>query len=395
MANFEALLSHLRRRTSGQDLIRPIDGLRFFAIATVVAYHANISACRAKFPGISDGQLAERMSDSLVTLVLNQGNIGVPIFFAISGFILGLPFARHSMQGSPQVPLGSYFERRLSRLELPYLISLGIAYAGHCLTGFWPSFSHVLASALYVHMFIFGTPSTINPISWSLEIEVQFYCVAPLLAGVFAVTHRQIRYLIYLALMTPSIIMRSIFDLDLQQIHLDQTLLGYGFYFVVGFLALELYMDGTLALHKKRHFALDLVGGLSVVTLLWPYEIPKLLAAIVFVPACLGLFLAAFRGVIFNAFFSSELIVVIGGMCYSIYLLHYGVMFALTRFIGQELVLPGGLWATTLVFLVVIVPASIGPCVAFFALVERPCMRRNWHRDLYASLRAKLGDRGV
>ena len=124
------LLSHLRRRTSGQELIRPIDGLRFFAIATVVAYHANISACRAKFPGISDDDLASKMSDSFLTVLLNRGNIGVPIFFAISGFILGLPFARHWMQGASRVNLGSYFERRLSRLEPPYLIALGVAYVG-------------------------------------------------------------------------------------------------------------------------------------------------------------------------------------------------------------------------------------------------------------------------
>lgn len=148
MVNLQTILNHLRRRTSGQELIRPIDGLRFFAIATVVAYHANISACRAKYPGISDGDLAERMSDSLLPFVLNQGIVGVPIFFAISGFILGLPFARHCLQGAPQVQLGAYFERRLSRLELPYLISLGITFIGQYLTGVRPDLSHLLASAL-------------------------------------------------------------------------------------------------------------------------------------------------------------------------------------------------------------------------------------------------------
>ena len=149
-------------------------------------------------------------------------------------------------------------------------------------------------------------------------------------------------------------------------------------------------MCGALASDKPKRYTFDLIGGLSVVVLLRPSEVPKLLSAIVFVPACLGLFVAAFRGVLFSSFFSSEFVVVVGGMWYSIYLLHYGVMVALTRFIGQELVLPGGLWLTTTLFLAVVVPASIAPCIAFFALVERPCMKRNWHRDLYSRLRAKL-----
>lgn len=136
MASLASLLDHFRPKR--QNLIRPIDGLRFFAIVTVVAYHANISACRTKFPGITDDELAEKMSDSLLTTLLNRGNIGVPIFFAISGFILGLPLARHYMQGSPRASLGSYFERRLSRLELPYLIALGIATVGQILSGLRP-----------------------------------------------------------------------------------------------------------------------------------------------------------------------------------------------------------------------------------------------------------------
>lgn len=245
-----------------------------------------------------------------------------------------------------------------------------------------------------MHMFAFGTHSTINPVSWSLEIEVQFYCVAPLLGGVFAIPDRRLRGLVYLAMMIPSIVLRSVFDQDLKQIHLDQTLLGYGFYFIVGFLALELFMSGALDSNEPRRCAIDVIGALSVAVLLWPFEMPKVFSAIAFAPACLGLFVAAFRGVMFGTFFSSEFVVVIGGMCYSIYLLHYGAMIAMTRLVGQELVMPGGLWLTTLLFLIVIAPLSIAPCVAFFAIVEGPCMRRNWHRDLYARLRAKLYSRG-
>ena len=49
---------------------------------------------------------------------------GVELFFAISGFILGIPFASHYLRGVPRVNLRRYFIRRLTRLEPPYIINL-------------------------------------------------------------------------------------------------------------------------------------------------------------------------------------------------------------------------------------------------------------------------------
>jgi peptidoglycan/LPS O-acetylase OafA/YrhL len=127
-----------------------------------------------------------------------------------------------------------------------------------------------------------------------------------------------------------------------------------------------------------------------MMVLLWPTEMPKLACAIAFIPACIGLFVAAFRGVILGWFFSNEYVVVLGGMCYSIYLLHYAAMVFLAKSLGAYLVLPGPLWVTTLAFLGLLVPLSIAPCVVFFAFIERPCMNRDWHRRLGSRLWSRL-----
>ena len=388
----ERILNLLGRVTSGQRLIPEIDGLRFFAIATVVAYHANILACRTVNPGTEDSSLKEAMSASVFTEVLARGNIGVPIFFAISGFILALPFARHyRIKDAPRVRLRPYFERRLSRLEVPYLAALGLAFVVKVISGGGWAWSHLIASALYVHMIVFGEHSTINPVAWSLEIEVCFYCIAPALAYVFALPSMAVRITLMLVLMAPSIVMRTLLDEELARIHLDQTILGYGFYFLVGFIALELFMSRYFA-RSRGGIAFDLAGVIAMAALLWPGDQTKLQAALVFVPACLALFAAAFRGLYLHAFFTNPWVVVFGGMCYSIYLLHYGFMIFATKAIGKFLVVSEQEWLVTVVFLMIIVPISVAPCIAFYLLVEKPCMQRGWYGRFVARVKRVISD---
>ena len=382
------LIQLLGRVTSGQRLIPEIDGLRLFAILTVVAYHANIQACRTFNPGINDASLADAMKFSIFNQVLARGNVGVPVFFAISGFILALPFARyHRINGSPPVQLRSYFLRRLSRLEVPYLVALAIMFVAGAVAGKGWVWGHLVASALYVHMFVFGQFSTINPVLWSLEIEVCFYCIAPVLTTVFSLRSMKTRLAIIAAMMVPSIIMRSYFDNDLSRVHLDMTILGYGFYFLTGFLALELYLSGYL-IRGRGGAIFDLLGLIGIIGLLWPGELSKFLNALVFVPSCLALFLAAFRGVLLRSFFTNVWVVIIGGMCYSIYLLHYGIMILVTKEIGQFLVISNQEWFVTVIFLLIMVPVSVAPCVGFFLLVEKPCMKREWFPNLVAKFRS-------
>jgi peptidoglycan/LPS O-acetylase OafA/YrhL len=159
-----------------------IDGLRCVAVCSVVLYHLG-------------GFLGWRIAE--------HGYRGVNLFYVISGFILGLPFASHYLQQKPPVKLRSYFLRRLARLEPPYLLSLLICFGGlvwlqgrdgrELLPG-------LAASAGYVHSLWFGAQSAINPVTWSLEVEVQFYCLAPLLAGIFALRPKRLRRAVLLAL---------------------------------------------------------------------------------------------------------------------------------------------------------------------------------------------------
>ena len=46
---------------------------------------------------------------------------------------------------------------------------------------------HFFASLFYAHGLVYGSWSEINAVTWSLEIEVQFYILAPLLCRVFSI----------------------------------------------------------------------------------------------------------------------------------------------------------------------------------------------------------------
>src|SRR5205807_233343 len=117
--------------------------------------------------------------------VMRYGWAGVQLFFAISGFILALPFAAHRLLGEKPVDLGKYFRRRLTRLEPPYILSLLGTFAFGLLISHQLSWAangkHLLASLVYMHNLAFGHESYISTVAWTLEIEVQFYCLVPLL----------------------------------------------------------------------------------------------------------------------------------------------------------------------------------------------------------------------
>ena len=91
---------------------------------------------------------------------------------------------------------GRFFLRRLTRLEPPYLFNLLCL----CLFGFlvgtasFPDrLTNLLAGICYQHNQVFGAYNLINPAAWSLEVEFQFYLLAPILMMVFMIRRPWLR----------------------------------------------------------------------------------------------------------------------------------------------------------------------------------------------------------
>ena len=144
-----------RRITTSGKFVPEIDGLRFVAVASVVLYHLH-------------GFLPDGGIHVPARAAISHGYRGVNLFYVISGFVLGLPFALHRFTQAPPVSLKAYYARRLTRLEPPYLLNLCLCFAMAVLAqGANPRslLPHLAASMLYLHNLIYGVPSTINPVA--------------------------------------------------------------------------------------------------------------------------------------------------------------------------------------------------------------------------------------
>lgn len=345
----------LTRITSTGNFIPEIDGLRFIAILSVVSFHIYEYA-NTKLGTSSFGLLGD---------MLHNGQRGVPLFFVISGFILGRPFAEHYLRGREAPKPKDYFVRRLTRLEPPYLIALLAVFFGLSFFVGHREVLHLLASMGYAHNLFYGSPNPFYSLTWSLEVEVQFYCLIPLIAGIYKCSRSLRRSVLLMAMFAGVINLLPIPS------RIPLSILGWGQCFAAGLLLADLYVDRWNA---KQHWGFDL---LSVV--LWPtvFILSDGLSWLLLPSISLCLYVAAFRSFLFRRLFTFGPIVIIGGMCYSIYLVHYAPISLIGHYLRTPIIF-------TLVSIAVIGAVSL----AFFLLIERPCMKKNWPALLMQRRRA-------
>jgi peptidoglycan/LPS O-acetylase OafA/YrhL len=363
--------SLVRKTTSGR-FIPEIDGLRFVAITSVVVFHLSGYLVAKSIQG-------ESASHTLAAILVSTGHCGVQLFFIISGFILALPWLE---SGRPR-NIGPYFLRRLTRLEPPYFVSLvGLMCAFYITKYPRPEglLRHFLASAAYLHSTVFASFNPANCVTWSLEVEIQFYALLPVLAYFVFPATRWVRR----GILSGLVLGACIVSYEVREFpRLNLSLLGCSAYFFMGILLADLDRDRRLV---SRSAAWDVLGifGFALVPLadLWWREaiFPPVLLALA------SIFVATLRGRLISGLLSKRLLVTIGGMCYSIYLLHYPLISFIGRHsfvVGESLPYPSYLAIQLGIVVLLMLPIVL----AFFLLIERPCMDRDWPKKLYLTMR--------
>lgn len=373
------LVSKASRDTTSGQFIAEIDGLRFIAIFSVILFHLNwfITSKTGRAEG----------SDFL-TEFLSHGYIGVQLFFVISGFVIALPFAKGHLLNGRRPNLQQYLFRRLTRLEPPYIVNLLFRFAFLPLATadtFADLFPHLLASVGYLHNIIYGSMSKINFVAWSLEIELQFYLLAPIVTSAFMIRSKRARRTLFVALII-------VFPLIAHALsgfpRVNLTIISAAQYFLTGFLLVDIYLTEWDQNPAKTWYwdLVSLLAWFTIGALLYLKGGESFLVIPIFVA-----YVAAFKGVLSNRFFCQPAVYIIGGMCYTLYLYHYSVISAIGRLlIKVEFLNQLPLWLEIIIAGLVIVPIVLLSGVIMFILIEKPCMKKDWHIRLRERFRPGL-----
>ncbi len=149
-----------------------LDGLRALAALSVLVFHVWLYT----WP---DPTLPTR--EGFWNRLLFEGSSGLVLFFVLSGFLLYRPFLRG------RVELGSYFARRAVRILPAYWVALAgallLLWGGDGTPGIrLPSASSLGLFAVFGQNFSGATIMQLNPVTWTLCVEVGFYLLLPLVA---------------------------------------------------------------------------------------------------------------------------------------------------------------------------------------------------------------------
>jgi len=380
---------NFRRITTSGLFIPEIDGLRFIAISSVILFHLS-NFLHANY-------LLENIFFRDLCKLFNTGYLGVELFFTISGFILAGPFARHYiLQDGNNVSLVNYFKRRLTRLEPPYIIAMTLFLLASVFVAKKIAFNDgvisYFSSIFYLHNFIFPLELPfLNSPAWSLEIEVQFYILTPLLSLLFKVKS---------AFYRRSILVGIIFILSFINANIPMpftSIIVFLHYFLIGFLLLDFKLVPlkTVIYPKYSKYI-----GILFFILIWFMDFANAKYGLQRFMLDLGLicsiFVFYYSALIVKDFklITKPLVTNIGGMCYSIYLIHSPIIVAVTPLFlkhsfTNNLVVNTVITAT-LVILTILLISSV-----FFLLIERPCMDKFWVNKLFARISSMIMKKSV
>jgi peptidoglycan/LPS O-acetylase OafA/YrhL len=161
---------------SKAERVASLTGIRAIAALLVMLTHAAYTT--------------GKYTHGYVGLVYSRMEIGVPIFFVLSGFLLFGPWVKAAAAGAAPPSVRRYTWHRVRRIMPAYIVTVLIAYAvyhfrtagpnpGHTWTGL---FRNLTLSQIYTDNYLYSYLHQGLTQMWSLAVEVAFYVVLPLLA---------------------------------------------------------------------------------------------------------------------------------------------------------------------------------------------------------------------
>ncbi len=173
-------------RRSGQSQpvrgrLASLTGLRAVAALLVVGTHAAFAT--------------GKLSHGYVGLVWARLEIGVSIFFALSGYLLFRPWVVAAADGAAVPSTRAYARRRLRRVMPAYVVTVLVAYGVYTFYSTGPNpgqswsglIRHLTLTQIYTDNYLLTYLHRGLSQTWSLAVEAAFYVALPLLAYVLLV----------------------------------------------------------------------------------------------------------------------------------------------------------------------------------------------------------------
>jgi peptidoglycan/LPS O-acetylase OafA/YrhL len=360
--------SEARIYQAGEARLASMESLRALAALAVLVAHV-FGVAYLWRPAIYDG---------LLPRTILGGGFAVYLFFALSGYLLYLPFARRDFAAGSSIRLTRYLGNRAVRiLPLYYAVLIVILVT----TQHGGTFEQWWRFAVFGESFSRHTVATVDGPMWSLVVELHFYLLLPVLAaGIRLIARRSFARagFVLAVLALASLAMR--FALVLHPAHHDprwEYSLPTTFVFFVSGLALALvrvnWDGGTPAWLRgplRNGNAWLLASGPLWLLTFWRYDLDVAAAVASFlVVGAAGLPLR--RGRLVRCLDWRPL-ALLGTASYSLYLWHLPIV--------QQVA--GAGWSPTgfLPLLAILVPICIVVALVSYAAIEEPFLRlrRSW-----------------
>jgi peptidoglycan/LPS O-acetylase OafA/YrhL len=363
------------------------DSLRAIAALSVLCFHA---------------AFVSRVftSDSFLRPYMSHLDVGVTVFFLISGFLLYRPFVRARLYGEESPHVGAYAWRRFLRIAPAYWVALTAIAV-------WFGFSEVFPFGGEPLYYAFGQVYSAPrapwgiPQAWTLCVEVTFYALLPLWA--LAVRRLSVRWeLVALALLWTASLAYKVWALtqrgpnDLSGAPYLQTLPNYLDQFAIGMALAVLTanwerLDRTpRAVDVLRRYdwlpwivaavafwvvstRIGLTGELlrhfSRSAFLGRHELYTLVAVGVALPAIFAEPGRGFAGRVL----ASRVLAYLGLVSYAMYLYHLAVLKQVDRWLGKPM--DAALGVRLITYGVIGLLITVAIATASYYLVERPALR--------------------
>jgi peptidoglycan/LPS O-acetylase OafA/YrhL len=161
---------------TGSDRVLSLTGVRALAAILVVATHAAYTT--------------GKYTHGYVGLIYSRMEIGVPIFFVLSGFLLFGPWVRAAATGAAAPSLGRYARHRVRRIMPAYVVTVLAAYVIYHFHDAGPNPGHswngllrnLTLTQIYTDSYLFSHLHQGLTQMWSLAVEVAFYVTLPFIA---------------------------------------------------------------------------------------------------------------------------------------------------------------------------------------------------------------------